>query len=72
MISYNYLDIERLQLPLTAAYFTRGFFVANDDLSVLKIDKSRISRRGKKKHFGYLLLLPVLLIIVGDCITRAF
>ena len=65
MISYNYLDIERLQLPLTAAYFTRGFFVANDDLSVLKIDKSRISRRGKKKHFGYLLLLPVLLIIVG-------
>ncbi|WP_020587912.1 efflux RND transporter periplasmic adaptor subunit [Desulfobacter curvatus] len=39
--------------------------MANDDLSVLKIDKSRISRRGKKKHFVYLLLLPVLLIIVG-------
>jgi RND family efflux transporter MFP subunit len=39
--------------------------VANDDLSVLNIDKSRISRRGKKKHFVYLLLLPAFLIIVG-------
>ncbi|WP_289021155.1 efflux RND transporter periplasmic adaptor subunit [Desulfobacter postgatei] len=39
--------------------------MANDDLSVLNIDKSRISRRGKKKHFVYLLLLPAFLIIVG-------
>jgi len=39
--------------------------VANDDLSVLKIDKSRISRRGKKKYFIFLFLLPALLIIVG-------
>ncbi|WP_286817807.1 efflux RND transporter periplasmic adaptor subunit [Desulfobacter sp. UBA2225] len=39
--------------------------MANDDLSVLNIDKSRIARRGKKKHFVYLLLLPAFLIIVG-------